>query len=266
MRKPAALATAAPVFEADRPIVACLGMSFWKRRRVAEFLGANGDSPQFRRTAEAAIETAGARGGAIAVWASRMPSGLAEMAARNGIPLMRVEDGFIRSVGLGSDFLPPASLVFDRGGMYFDPRGGSDLETCCAATVFDAGICASGRVSWPKRLVETAASPNTISRQRPASDRVARRERRCILVPGQVEDDLSIRFGGGEVRSNLGLLARVRAANPDAFIVYKPHPDVARRAPHRRGAGGGGAAFRRPDCRGRLDRRAARRRSTKCTR
>ncbi len=61
-----------------------------------------------------------------------------------------------------------------------------------------------------------------------------RRDRRCILVPGQVEDDLSIRFGAGEVRTNLGLLARVRAANPDAFIIYKPHPDVV--AGHRIGA------------------------------
>ena len=53
-------------------------------------------------------------------------------------------------------------------------------------------------------------------------------------MPGQVEDDLSIRFGAGEVRTNLGLLARVRAANPDAFIIYKPHPDVV--AGHRIGA------------------------------
>ncbi len=52
-------------------------------------------------------------------------------------------------------------------------------------------------------------------------------------MPGQVEDDLSVRLGGGEIRSNLGLLARVRAASPDAFILYKPHPDVE--AGHRRG-------------------------------
>jgi capsular polysaccharide export protein len=53
-------------------------------------------------------------------------------------------------------------------------------------------------------------------------------------VPGQVEDDLSIRFGAGEVRSNLALLGAVRAAHPEAFILYKPHPDVL--AGHRIGA------------------------------
>ena len=58
--------------------------------------------------------------------------------------------------------------------------------------------------------------------------------RRRILVPGQVEDDLSMRLGGGGVRGNLDLLGRVRRANPDAFILYKPHPDVE--AGHRKGA------------------------------
>jgi capsular polysaccharide export protein len=45
-------------------------------------------------------------------------------------------------------------------------------------------------------------------------------------VPGQVEDDASIQFGCDGVRTNLGLLKAARQAHPDAFIVYKPHPDV----------------------------------------
>src|SRR5690606_7810393 len=47
-----------------------------------------------------------------------------------------------------------------------------------------------------------------------------------VLVPGQVEDDASIRYGCTEVKTNLGLLAAARQAHPDAYIVYKPHPDV----------------------------------------
>jgi len=45
-------------------------------------------------------------------------------------------------------------------------------------------------------------------------------------VPGQVEDDASIRLGAGEVRTNLALLAHARELHPRALIVYKPHPDV----------------------------------------
>jgi capsular polysaccharide export protein len=55
-----------------------------------------------------------------------------------------------------------------------------------------------------------------------------------LLAIGQVEDDRSVRFGGGTVQTNLELLRRVRALAPDAYIVYRPHPDVE--AGHRRGA------------------------------
>lgn len=48
-----------------------------------------------------------------------------------------------------------------------------------------------------------------------------------MLVPGQLEGDASIRLGCLDVRTNSGLLQAVRAACPDAFIVYKPHPEVA---------------------------------------
>ena len=41
-----------------------------------------------------------------------------------------------------------------------------------------------------------------------------------------MEDDASIRLGCTALRSNLGLLDAVRQGNPDAYIVYKPHPDV----------------------------------------
>ncbi|MBF4103145.1 hypothetical protein INT80_15030 [Gallibacterium anatis] len=46
-----------------------------------------------------------------------------------------------------------------------------------------------------------------------------------ILVPGQVEDDFYT-FWFPQCKSNLALLQRVRATHPDAYIIYKPHPDV----------------------------------------
>jgi capsular polysaccharide export protein len=51
-------------------------------------------------------------------------------------------------------------------------------------------------------------------------------KRPVLLVVGQVESDASIRLGSPEVRRNIDLLRRVRAENPQACIVYKPHPDV----------------------------------------
>ncbi len=50
--------------------------------------------------------------------------------------------------------------------------------------------------------------------------------KQVILVPGQVEDDASIKKGAGGVKTNLELLQAVRKDYADAYIVYKPHPDV----------------------------------------
>jgi capsular polysaccharide export protein len=47
-----------------------------------------------------------------------------------------------------------------------------------------------------------------------------------VLVVGQVESDASIRFGAPGLCTNLGLVNAVRVAEPEAYLVYKPHPDV----------------------------------------
>jgi capsular polysaccharide export protein len=229
----------------NRRIAVCVGMSFWKRRRIAEFVRSSAGVPVFRRTVAGALAAA-CRGPqaprAIAGWASRLPEGLAAAAAREGVPLIRVEDGFIRSVGLGSDFLPPASLVFDSRGMYFDPRAGSDLEILLREAEFAPDLTARAE-RLTAQLVARGVTKYNLS-GRSASVTAAAGVRR-ILVPGQVEDDLSILHGAGAVRTNLDLLAAVRSANRDAFILYKPHPDVV--AGHRKGAVPEGEARRFAD-------------------
>jgi capsular polysaccharide export protein len=215
--------------EANRRIAVCVGMSFWKRRRIGDFVRSSIGDPVFRRTASRAL--AAARGGSIAGWASRLPVGLAVAAAQQGVPLIRVEDGFIRSVGLGSDFMPPTSLVFDASGMYYDPRTRSDLEILLREAEFAPALVARAQ-RLAAQLVARGITKYNLADRGPGI--VVPPGKRAILVPGQVEDDLSIRFGGGDVRTNLDLLAQVRSANPDAFILYKPHPDVL--AGHRIGA------------------------------
>ncbi len=215
--------------EANRRIAVCVGMSFWKRRRIADFVRSSAGDPVFRRTTAGAL--AAARFGSIAGWASRLPAGVEAAAAQEGVKLIRVEDGFIRSVGLGSDFLPPASLVFDSRGMYYDPRVSSDLEILLREAEFGPALVARAQ-TLAAQLVARGITKYNLTDRGPGV--AVPPGKRAILVPGQVEDDLSIRFGGGEVRSNLELLAQVRSANPDAFILYKPHPDVM--AGHRIGA------------------------------
>jgi capsular polysaccharide export protein len=208
---------------ANRTIGAMTGMSFWKRRRMATFFHTGERAPPHRRTAAAALRAANGR--AVAVWSSRMPSGLGEAG------LLRVEDGFVRSFGLGSSFLPPCSVIADATGIYYDPSRPNDLETLLRETRFEPAILARTRRLMDRLVREgvTKYGAGVATVDLPAKD-----GRRRLLVPGQVADDLSVRLGGaGCVSNNEDLLARVRAANPDAMVIYKPHPDVA--AGHRPG-------------------------------
>ncbi len=218
--------------DTNRAVAVCVGMSFWKRRRIGEFLAAADTRPRFVRGAARAARLAERRGGATAVWASREPAGLRRAAARRNVPVLTVEDGFLRSVGLGADFMPAASLVVDRQGIYYDPSQPSDLETLLAETTFDAALIARSRQLIRVLVTRGITKYNTGGNAVPDLGAPAGASR--ILVPGQVEDDRSVRLGGAGITGNLDLLRRVRAACPNAFIVYKPHPDVD--AGHRRGA------------------------------
>jgi capsular polysaccharide export protein len=220
------------IFARNREIAVCAGMSLWKRRRVAQLLTTGEAAPVFRRSARAATRKAASRGGAVAVWSTRVPKGLEAAASAQKIAVQRVEDGFIRSSGLGSDMLPPASIIVDKTGIYFDPSRPSDLETLLADTMFSDALRARA-----KRLVALLVARGISKYAAGGGAPVlhARPGQRIILVPGQVSDDLSVQLGAaGAVRGNAQLLAAVRRGNPDAFIVYRPHPDVD--AGHRGGA------------------------------
>ena len=216
-----------PLEREPRPIRALVGISGWKRRAIADFFDGE---VRFLSQADAAVAHALSSGGAVGVWATREPGDLAALAATAGVEVARIEDGFIRSVGLGADLIPGASIVVDRRGIYYDPARPSDLETLLETAQFDRGLCERA-AALRAAIVRTGLTKYnlnlSVTLQRQDQDR------RWILVPGQVEDDCSVRLGGGEVRGNLDLLARVRADNPDAHILYKPHPDVE--AGHRAG-------------------------------
>jgi capsular polysaccharide export protein len=141
-----------------------------------------------------------------------------------------VEDGFLRSVGLGSDLVKPLSLVFDQQGIYFDATRPSDLEAILQAGSFSEEELARARRVRVRIVAESLTKYNVDSESVFKEDLWDSGGRQVILVPGQVEDDASIRLGctHGElgVDTNLRLLIAVRTRNPDAFIVYKPHPDV----------------------------------------
>jgi len=136
---------------------------------------------------------------------------------------IRVEDGFIRSSGLGVNLCRPSSLSFDHQGIYFDSRTPCDIEEMLNTRVLTEDninraealitcICSSGVSKY------NVGQPENF--ERPVDNKT------IILVVGQVDGDASIITGSPYIKSNEKLLIAVREANPQAYIIYKPHPDV----------------------------------------
>ena len=191
------------VFRQDRDGHLAYGMRMWKRRFIAR---AFGDSAglRFARRPEPRVTLA---------WAGKA----------DAVPqAARVEDGFLRSRGLGADLTPPLSLVADDLGIYYDPTRVSRLEQLIAAPL------PPGAGPRAETLIAAIREARLSKYNLPGTDvdLPPRDGRPRILVPGQVQDDASIRLGAGTERTNLALLERVRRENPDAFLIYKPHPDI----------------------------------------
>ncbi|MGJ3649150.1 beta-3-deoxy-D-manno-oct-2-ulosonic acid transferase [Sphingomonas sp. GlSt437] len=211
------------LIERNRRLGAVIGIAGWKRTTVTPLLWDGADGPRYARRVPAKSNRL------VGIWKSRAPKSALAALAANGQPTAEIEDGFIRSTGLGADCVPPLSIIVDERGIYFDPAGPSDLEDILRDAAFDGALLERAE-SLRQAIVKGgiskyAASTRTLPR--PAGPR------RTVLVPGQVEDDRSVLNGGGEVRSNLDLLRRARAEEPDAYLIFKPHPDVE--AGHRAG-------------------------------
>ena len=157
-------------------------------------------------------------GGVLLVWGMRPIVG--ELAP--DVRIIRVEDGFLRSVGLGVDLIQPMSWVVDSRGIYYDATRPSDLEQLLAEKDFPPETIARALLLRERIVAEGLTKYNIGASgwQRPAG------VEKVILVPGQVESDASLAYGAPDIRTNSGLLEAVRKANPQAYLVYKPHPDV----------------------------------------
>ena len=209
----------ARAFREDRFGHVAVGMRMWKRAPLQRIFGAS-RRLRFADKPASAVLRAQREGRDIAVWASKEPEGLAAEAARAGVRMRRLEDGFLRSRGLGAELTPALSLVSDDLGIYYDPRQESRLERL----VTEPGP--PGAEARAQRLMRALIATGLSKYNTGAATVPPLPEGYRILVPGQVEDDVSLRLGGAAIRRNLDLLRRTRAENPDAVILYKPHPDV----------------------------------------
>lgn len=194
------------------------GFSLRKRPLVRQFL----DCDDIRFLKDVRKIPSGAT---VAVWASGpLGVGWVPDAGTQHFKRIFLEDGFLRSVGLGADLIRPLSWVVDLQGIYYDASRPSDLETLLQTAAFTTDTLQRA-AAMQLQLVATGLTKYNVgsqSWQRPA----AADGRELVLVPGQVETDAAIRLGAPGIATNLALLQAARAAHPSAWVVYKPHPDV----------------------------------------
>lgn len=187
--------------------VHAVGFSYTKRPVVRAFF--QGSTVRFVRRAADAPEDA-----TLVVW------GRGDTKEKRSI--IRLEDAFLRSVGLGADLVRPLSLVQDRRGLYYDATAPSDLEHLLQTAQFSPEVIARAQ-RLHHSLLEAGITKYNVGQGTWQSPRSARR---VILVPGQVESDASICYGAHHTAKNIKLLQAVRESQPSAYVVYKPHPDV----------------------------------------
>lgn len=240
-----------------------VGFSLWKRAFVKQFVGRLAGSVVFV-TSEKKLERLLAQESeslrksnhrhsvqsrSVLLWGRSR----AEWAGRLPLPVWFMEDGFLRSVGLGADLRRPSCLVIDRQGMYYDSSENSDVIDILnaisltdkqknraqalianikrlAITKYNVG-CPQDSAALLARLRTSAQNCVKGAKNDPTVDIIKGNikgtvEREIIVVPGQFENDLSIACSLGDIKTNIALLAQVRADYPEAFIIFKEHPDV----------------------------------------
>ncbi len=188
------------------------GFSPWKKKFIADFLSFPKLSLKFQRYLKPK------KNQPTLAWGKKAQ----RLKDQNYLNVITVEDGFIRSVGLGATLIRPCSLVFDDVGIYYDATKPSGIENLLNQVNLTEQQLQRAR-DLQQKLIDLNISKYNVGESRPLK---RPQHSRVLLVVGQVEDDMSIQLGGIGIKTNLDLLKQVRGDHPDSYIIYKPHPDV----------------------------------------
>ncbi|RTJ70582.1 capsular polysaccharide biosynthesis protein [Campylobacter jejuni] len=210
-----------------------LGFTLWKRHFIKPFFKAKDNEIIFLNSIKSLVRYKLKEDDKFFIWGKRidyniLKSTLIKKAQDENLlrftpKISLVEDGFIRSISLGSDLTRPFSLIVDDKGLYIDPNKPSKLEELLQNEIFDENILNRAK-NIIKILLENRFSKyNGLKHENLKIN--AKIGQKIILIPAQVEDDASMILGGFGL-STLDLIKEVRSKNQDAYIIFKPHPDV----------------------------------------
>jgi capsular polysaccharide export protein len=241
----------------SNPVEVCfaVGFSLWKRAFVKQFVGRLADSVIFVDNEKKlelllakVLDTNPNQVRSVLLWGrgrAEWAKSLRHQYRQELLQVWFIEDGFLRSVGLGADLRRPSCLVIDRQGMYYDSSENSDVIdilkaidlTAAQQARADTLVADIRRLAITKynvgRPQDSAALMARIKVSAQKADKGSEKgssddsePSEIIIVPGQFENDLSIACSLGEIKTNIALLVQVRADYPTAYIIFKEHPDV----------------------------------------
>jgi capsular polysaccharide export protein len=219
----------------DQSVQICyaFGFSLWKRAFIKPFVGRMARKVIFINNRDKLKKlVASTPSASVLLWGANHSDWALQL--KQCCPVWFIEDGFIRSIGLGADLRRPSSLVIDKQGMYYVPEVPSDIVTLLnQITLSKAQNQRAQRLAQlvvERSLSKYNVGQNSLSAAALATlqklNQLSKGKQEIILVPGQFEQDQSIANSRGKIKTNLALLQQVRQDYSDAFIVYKEHPDL----------------------------------------
>jgi capsular polysaccharide export protein len=197
--------------DGEHAIVLAPALYLWRQPQLSTLFG-------MRLVPDTVIWGKGAAAACVG-WGLK-PSGryAAWRAAHLGLPCVRLEDGFLRSVALGN-VEPALSIVVDDSGIYYDAGRPSQLERLVLEPLPE------GETARTQSLV-AAWRAARVSKYNHLPEHAGAMPARYVLVSDQTFGDASIRHGAASPGSFQRMLQAALSENPDATVMVKIHPDV----------------------------------------
>ena len=195
----------------------------WRMMRIKSFFYAKNNKKIICKDLNDALSQGLDKSSKIFIYGTATIPHLEKYSKEKDIPIYRIEDAFIRSISLGSGFAKPYSLIIDSKGLYINPNKPCELEDMLSSVQIDTTLLQRARKIRETIIHAKLSKYNYQNHEKISIENLD--NKKIILIPGQVEDDMSIKYGACGL-TNIDLLQRVREENPSAYILYKIHPDV----------------------------------------
>lgn len=159
---------------------------------------------------------------AVLAWGRKPSAAKAQrLAHKLGLPLLRAEDGFVRSFGPAPEFAS-LSVVLDASGIYYDSTAPSDLETMLANPQSNLASNPMADAAMTMLLQHGLSKYNYAPHlQLPPTDAPR------VLVLDQTFGDMSVQYGAANKQTFSDMLQAAIDENPGAQVWVKTHPEVS---------------------------------------